>query len=183
LTGLVEGWEDGDEITSAVTILGICLFLCIAGYRDIIKGKALGKGGAITGMVFCGLALLGTLGSLATPDDPVSDVPWKGVSAFGSGDVIADTASFVGQWNSPVGSSYQFVQQGNEISFREFNAFGVQVGEGSGELDDNIYYFDYYNQIMGMSTNGSATVNGNAMNVLLADPTTGQNMAYVFYRQ
>lgn len=189
MTAMVEGWEDSEEILGAVVILGGCIALCVAGLLDIKKGKTRGKWGAISGAVFCLLVLLGSLGGLEFVDSNTSE-PLSQSGLFDREQSRAPSVEpgvsgpvFNGNWSSPNGVSYHFQQSGGEVTFREYNAMGIEVGQGSGGVDSDTYYFDYYNTVLDLSTGGSAVISGNAMTIYLEQTLSGQDFSFVVYRQ
>lgn len=192
MTAMVEGWEDSEEILGAAAILAGCVALCVAGYLDVKKGKTRGKWGAIFGAIFCLLVLLGSIAGLESADDhslhteqaPPAALRQEGGQspppAVASSDFVP---GFGGSWSSPNGVSYHFQQSGREVTFREYNAMGIEVGQGGGEVDGETYYFNYYNTALDLSTAGSAVIDGNAMTIYLEQTLSGQDFSHVVYRQ
>jgi len=58
-------------------------------------------------------------------------------------------------------STLAFTQTGTEFGFYEYNILNVQIGYGSGKIDGNVFYSDYFNSLVGvggqieLSTNDS----------------------------
>lgn len=76
----------------------------------------------------------------------------------------SSTASLSGRWilRAQDGSEaiWVFSQRGEMIEFAEYNLLDVQVGSGSGLIEDGDYYADYYNSLTGISGEVSLFPNG-----------------------
>jgi hypothetical protein len=77
----------------------------------------------------------------------------------------SSAASLSGRWilRAQDGSEaiWVFSQRGEMIEFAEYNLLDVQVGSGSGLIEDGDYYADYYNSLTGISGEVSLFPNGN----------------------
>jgi len=144
---------------------------------DIRLGKVKGRGLVISTSVLCCICSFYTLGLLNQSSTSQTATP-----AIAKVNHLSSTQSvkpqvrqlnLSGAWSGPDGSSYRISQSGKQVSFIEYNAFGAEVGRGSGDLQGKQYTFNYYNSLIGLNANGSAIVNAQAMNVSLYVPATG----------
>lgn len=191
-TAMVEGWYDSDEYLGAIFFLLITAILFIWGFIDTKTGKVTGKKSALLGIGLATLSLIGH--SIGYSVIASQELNWGteieaqpltssvGTHTPAVEEVGVQTLVFGGNWTSPT-SNLVITQSGRSVSFTDFNAFGVQVGSGSGSANGNSMEFSYYNSMFGLNTNGTASVNGDAMNVSLVDPSTGQPFYLTYYRQ
>lgn len=90
--------------------------------------------------------------------------------------------AFSGLWIGQDGGKLQMMQRDAEVTFSEFNAFGVQVGQGAGSITNQQLNFNYYNPVLGINAAGTAIMRGSStLHVMLALP--GQRFDYIFHRQ
>lgn len=192
LTSIIEGWADEDEILGVIIVLGIAIALCYLGYREIQWQRLRAKLAAIAGMAVGGLTLISSLISYTFYEafHSYNDYPMPAAvqnivnPATMTTHQSTSALNISGIWVNDQGVKYQIVQTGNNISFTEYNAFGVQVGQGAGQLAGaNTFHFQYYNSFLGMNANGTANINNNVMNMTFIEPMTGQSISVAAYRQ
>lgn len=89
---------------------------------------------------------------------------------------------FSGLWIAQNGGKLQIMQRDADVTFSEFNAFGVQVGQGAGSISDQQLNFNYYNPVLNINATGTAIMrDNNTMHIALA--YSGQQYDYIYYRQ
>lgn len=189
LTIISEGLEGSDEAVGAIVLLLVAAGLCIAGLLDILKKIVSGMKWAITGLIVCSLALLGSCSALLENMfwDDGYDVdysqPSTDLNIDGSSFSESNQANLTGLWVSLEGIRIQITHTGNQFSFIEYNGQGAQVGRGQGTVGNGSLQFQYYNDFTGLNAQGSAVIIDNMLTASLTDPTTGQQMVYLYYRQ
>ena len=186
LTAMTTGWGDEEALLGALTMLAVGIGLCVFALKDVKQRKVKGRLGAWCVAVLCSLSLLGNIGSFYAQqhmgDVVSSSTSWNAAPPAESVQASA-VNNIAGLWFGVDGSRYQMQQMGNKVSFAEYNAFGLQVGRGSGLVSGDTFRFEYFNSLLNMGAQGEARISANAMNIAITEASTGMNSSLVIYRQ
>ena len=186
LTAMTTGWGDEEALLGGLIMLAVGIGLCVFALKDIKLGKVKGRLGAWCVAVLCSLSLLGNIGGFYAEQhmaNVVSSAATWNTTQSNESLQASPVNNIAGLWYGVDGSRYQMQQVGNAVSFAEYNAFGLQVGRGSGSVSGDIFRFEYFNSMLNMGAQGEARISANAMNIAITEASTGMKSSLVIYRQ